>query len=139
MVRWSGILRCCILFPWVFDTTVLPTFRLVNIIGAFTSYHSFFVNGSTLRTAKIEHPCVNTSVPIFTSKHTITHLNYSICKVDYLFSIQCAIYLTFSFLHPFFLSLTSCSYLLPFSTSVLKKEWRYTHAHFNVAMFRLIR
>lgn len=37
------------LVPWDFVTSVFPIWRLVNIEGAFTSYHSFLVKGSTLR------------------------------------------------------------------------------------------
>jgi len=37
------------LVPCVRVTSVLPTLRLLNMLGALTSYQSFFENGSTLR------------------------------------------------------------------------------------------
>ena len=37
--------------PCVRVTSVLPTFRLENMLGALTSYQSFFENGSTLQPA----------------------------------------------------------------------------------------
>lgn len=38
-----------LLVPWVRFTSVLPICRVANIDGAFTSYQSFLVNGSTLK------------------------------------------------------------------------------------------
>jgi hypothetical protein len=38
-----------ILMPVVRVTSVLPTLRLENMVGAFTSYQSFLEKGSTLR------------------------------------------------------------------------------------------
>ena len=37
------------LVPWVRVTRVLPTFLEVNMVGALTSYQSFFEKGSTLQ------------------------------------------------------------------------------------------
>lgn len=41
--------------PCVRVTSVLPTLRLENMLGALTSYQSFFENGSTLQ--PVTGPC----------------------------------------------------------------------------------
>lgn len=41
------------LVPMVRVTKVLPIWRMLNIDGAFTSYQSFFENGSTLKQEKV--------------------------------------------------------------------------------------
>src|SRR5688572_4558828 len=43
-----------VLFPMVLVTTVRPISRVGNTLGALTSYHSFFRNGSVLQQTKVE-------------------------------------------------------------------------------------